>query len=166
MDPAAINPTDPEFIACPFPAYERLRAESPVAYVPHGRGFWFVTRHDLVPQVVGDTKTFSSEVGTLAFADFAPDLLKQMVELASQGVSNVPTLLTLDPPGHTRNRRLVSRAFTPRAVKVHEPFVRDVCRELIAGLKTGEPVDFVRGFAIPLPVRVSAHALAVPEDRE
>jgi cytochrome P450 len=162
-----VNPTDPAFIACPFPAYERLRDESPVVYVPHGKGFWFVTRHDLVQQVVGDPKTFSSQVGSLAFADFSPELFARMVEIASKGVPAVPTLLTADPPVHTRNRRLVSRAFTPRAVKQYEDYTRRVCQDLVAGLLAadGEPVDFVRAFSVPLPVRVIAHALAVPDDR-
>lgn len=163
--PEAINPTDPAFIACPFPAYERLRATAPVTFVPHGKGFWFVTRHDLIQQVVADSKTFSSRVGSLAFADFPPELLAKMVEISSAGVPNVPTLLTADPPVHTRNRRLVSRAFTPRAVKHYEPFVRSVCRDLIAAFATDEPIDFVSAFAIPVPVRAIAHALAVPMSR-
>ena len=164
MSSVAVNPTDPAFIACPFPAYAELREQCPVAYVPHGRGFWFVTKHELIQQVISDTKTFSSKV-TLAFDDFSPELLAKMQQLAKQGKPNVPTLLTTDPPYHTRNRRLVSRAFTPRSVKEHEPFMREVCADLISDLRGGEPVDFVRRFAIPLPVRVIAKALAVPDDR-
>lgn len=162
---SAIDPTDPGFIACPFPEYARLRDATPVVYVPHGRGFWFVTRHDLVLQVVSDPKTFSSDVRSLAFNEFSPELLAQMAEVSRAGVQNVPTLLTADPPVHTRNRRLVSRAFTPRAAKEHEPFMRSVCRELLAGFTPGRTLDFVQNFAVPLPVRVIAEALAVPADR-
>ncbi|MEY4372338.1 MAG: hypothetical protein RL219_1107 [Actinomycetota bacterium] len=162
---SSVDPTDPGFIACPFPTYARLRAETPVSYVPHGRGFWFVTRHDLVLQVVSDPKTFSSDVRSLAFDEFPPALLQQMAEISRAGVQNVPTLLTADPPVHTRNRRLVSRAFTPRAAKEHEPFMRGVCRELLSKFVPGSTVDFVHDFAVPLPVRVIAEALAVPADR-
>jgi cytochrome P450 len=163
--PEWLNPTDPAFIACPFPAYRRLRDEAPVVYVPHGRGFWFVTRHDLCQQAVADTATFSSKVKTLAFDEFPPDLLAKMTDLARQGVPNIATLLTTDPPLHTRNRRLVSRAFTPRAVKEHEPFVRALCRDLIAAIPDVGEFDFVRSFAIPVPVQTIAQALAVPAER-
>lgn len=162
---AAIDPTAPAFIACPFPEYARLRSETPVVYVPHGRGFWFVTRHDLVLQVVSDPKTFSSDVRSLAFDEFPPELLARMAEISRAGVQNVPTLLTADPPVHTRNRRLVSRAFTPRAAKEHESFMRSVCRELLERFVPGREIDFVHDFAVPLPVRVIAEALAVPADR-
>jgi len=161
----AFNPTDPGFISCPFPQYEQLRNECPVVHLPQGRGFYLVTRHEDILRVVTDPKTFSSQVRSLAFDEFAPGLVAQMVEVAKQGPPNIPTLLTADAPVHTRNRRLVSRAFTPRAVKEHEPLMRRVSKEFIAGLRSGTEVDFVRGFAIPLPVTVIAEALAVPADR-
>ena len=160
-----LNPVDPGFIACPFPAYRSLRDVAPVRFVDHGRGFWFVTRHDLVMQVVGDSETFSSNVGSLATSQFSPELQARMRAVAAEGVPNVPTLLTADQPVHTLNRRLVARAFTPRAVAGHAPLVRATCRELIAKWDTSGAVDFVRDFAVPLPVRVIAHALAVPADR-
>jgi len=77
----------------------------------------------------------------------------------------VETLLTLDPPGHTRNRKLISRAFTPASVRRYEELTRTICRELIATWVSGQEIDFVSAFAVPVPVRVIARALDVPDDR-
>ena len=165
MTDQPFDPFDPAFIACPFPTMATLRAECPVAHVADGRGFWFVTRHDLVREAVTDTATFSSEVGSLSMMKPSPELLARIREVAPRIGNEVHTLLTLDPPGHTRNRRLVSRAFTPLAVRAYEPLARAVSRELIDAWRDGEVHDFVRSFAVPLPVRVIAAGLAVPDDR-
>ena len=103
------------------------------AYVDRGKGFWLITRHDLVRDVVGDVKQFSSESGSLGATRLSPELLARLREMAPNGrPGDTPTLLTLDPPGHTRNRRLISRAFTPASVKQYEDVTRDICRSLIS----------------------------------
>ena len=53
-----LDPFDPEFIAHPFPTYHQLQADGGAAYVDRGKGFWLITRHDLVRDVVGDVKQF------------------------------------------------------------------------------------------------------------
>ena len=65
MSDTELDPFDPSFIACPFPRYEALRDGSGATWVPHGKGFWLITRHDLVRRVAGDVGTFSSEAGSL-----------------------------------------------------------------------------------------------------
>ena len=124
-----------------------------------------ITRHELVRRVAGDVGTFSSEAGSLGTVPPSPELTAAIDELAPDGIGDVPTLLTLDPPGHTRNRRLMSRAFSPAAASAYEPLARSIVEELLAGWPDGEQVDFVSTFAIPLPVRVIAHGLDVPDDR-
>ena len=165
MSDTELDPFDPSFIACPFPRYEALRDGSGATWVPHGKGFWLITRHDLVRRVAGDVGTFSSEAGSLGTVPPSPELAAAIDELAPDGIGDVPTLLTLDPPGHTRNRRLISRAFSPAAAKRYEPLARSIVEELLAGWRDGEQVDFVSTFAIPLPVRVIARGLDVPDDR-
>jgi unspecific monooxygenase len=77
------------------------------------------------------------------------------------------SFLTMDPPDHTRLRRLVSKAFTPRLVERLRPHVEDVVAELIAEAATGEPVDLIDALAYPLPVIMISELLGVPpEDRE
>lgn len=166
----SLDPFDTDFIACPFPSYDSLRESGGVSYVDRAKGFWLVTRHDLVKQVVGDPKRFSSESGPLGTNLPSPELRARLREVAPAGRrGDVPTLLTLDPPAHTRNRRLISRAFTPASVRRYEELTRGICRSLIdtitAKARDGRPVDFVADFAVPLPVSVIAHALDVPHDQ-
>jgi cytochrome P450 len=86
------------------------------------------------------------------------------------GVAEPPSMLVVDPPDHTRYRRLVGRAFTPRATAAAEPMVRRVADTLLDALEPaaarGEPVDLVAAFAAPLPVLVIADLLGVPTDRQ
>lgn len=158
---------DPEFIRCPFPAYHQLRQAAPATYVDSGKGFWLVTDHALVREVVADVETFSSESGPLAATRPSPEAMERMAAItpATGLPGRVDTLLTLDPPGHTRNRKLISRAFTPAAVRRYENDTRRICREIIGGWTDGEEIDFVSAFAVPVPVRVIAQALDVPDDR-
>lgn len=77
------------------------------------------------------------------------------------------SLLTMDPPDHTRIRRLVSSAFTPRAAAELEGFVRETTDRLLSPLSDGEAFDLVEALAFPLPIAVICQLLGVPEaDRE
>lgn len=160
------DPFDGAFIASPFATYHRMQEMGGAAYVERGKGFWLVTVHDLVRSVVGDPEHFSSESGPLGATLPSAELRARLAEVAPHGrPGDVPTLLTLDPPGHTRNRKLVSRAFTPISVRRYEDFTRQVCRSIIESWRDGEEVDFVSSFAVPLPVRVIARGLDVPDNR-
>jgi cytochrome P450 len=162
----AVDPFDREFIRCPFPTYDRLRSTHPVAYIDHGKGFWLVSRHALVDEVARDAERFSSQSGPLGSTRPSPAALARMAEIDPPGglPGLVPTLLTLDPPGHSRNRRLISRAFSPAAARGYEAVTRRIGRDLIARFADGVPADFVRDFAVPLPIGVIAAALDVPDD--
>ena len=87
-------------------------------------------------------------------------------ELDAAGVAEPPSMLVVDPPDHTRFRRLVSRAFTPRATAAFEPVVRRTADTLLDALELRSgPVDLVETFAAQLPVLVIADLLGVPTDR-
>ncbi|MEM9037249.1 MAG: cytochrome P450 [Actinomycetota bacterium] len=163
----ALDVFDPAFIRCPFAAYHRARETGASVYVSEGKGFWLVTDHAQVREVVGDVETFSSRSGPLAATTPSPAARQRMAAITPpEGVrGRVATLLTLDPPEHTRNRRLISRAFTPASVRRYEELTRQICRELIAPWRDGEEIDFVAEFAVPLPIRIIAAALDVPDDR-
>jgi cytochrome P450 len=84
-----------------------------------------------------------------------------------EDVKGGETLITLDPPRHTRQRQLVSRAFTPRAVADLEPRIRGIVRDLLDGVDPGATFDFVDVLAAPLPIIVIAELLGIPiEDRD
>ena len=163
LDLRTFNPFDPATLQCPWPHYAKMRAEEPVLRVD-SLGMYFVTRHDLVSEVIRDVTSFSSQFGTTAMP-LAPEARAKMAEVIAEGYPRVSTMLSADPPAHTRYRRLVSKAFTPRAIADLEPVIRAVTTRLIdSWIETGT-IEFVTQFGVPLPVEVIAKALNVPDDR-
>jgi cytochrome P450 len=164
---------DPEALRCPFPYYERLRAEAPVTYV-ESIGAWVVSRYDDIRQVLGQVERFSNRYPTgpryaelmrnamgRVLAD--PDAPAEAVTAAERGKWQV--LLTADPPLHDRQRKLVNRAFTPRQIARAEPQVVEIAERLLAGFAGRGEVELVSEFSWPLPLEVIASRLGVPTDR-
>jgi cytochrome P450 len=162
--------SDDAVVQCPYPHYRTLRDESPVleldgaAVGRAGDRVFAVSRHQDVKRILHDPATFSSRFGTPA-AKPSPELVARLREVTSGGWPNVSTMLTEDPPSHTRYRRLVAAAFTPKRVALLEPTVRGICEELVDGWANAPRVDFMRQFAVPLPARSVAVILDVPETR-
>ncbi|MGI9596368.1 MAG: cytochrome P450 [Acidimicrobiales bacterium] len=162
---------DPAVQQCPHAYYARMQQEAPVfeAAAPGG-SLHLVTRHADVLDVILDTETFSSRFdtgGLLPDSDYARRI-RELYEKEG-GYDRIGTMLTVDPPDHTRYRRLVSKAFTPRVISALEPTIREITAglidQLLAATADGQAVDFVEAFAVPLPVTVIAKALNVPDDR-
>jgi cytochrome P450 len=149
----------------PLGALRRLRSAAPVVRVdepalhgfPAGPGFWLVTRHDDVERVLKDPATFSSWVGATQVRD-AADLawVRRM-------------MLNMDPPDHTRLRRLLTRSFTPRAIAALTTAIEGTAADLVDRMVAGAPegrCDFARDVAADLPLIALADVLGVPaEDR-
>jgi cytochrome P450 len=146
--PIAYEPFGRDTWRDPFTLYRQLRDEDPVHRSPGG--FWVLSRFEHVFHAARDTATFSSARG-LTFRNEREEL----------GLA--PTIVMMDPPDHTRYRRLASRGFTPRHVSELEPDVRRFVRERVLELRTAGSGDFVAGLARPLPSWVVAHYLGVPE---
>lgn len=163
VDIASFNPFDPATLQCPFPHYAAMRAEDPVHFVS-GIGVHMITKHDLVMQVLRDPDTFSSRFGGTGMP-MDPSTRGRFEEVFAEGYPRVSTMLTADQPEHTRYRRLVSRAFHPKVIAELEPVVRTITTRLIDSWIDRGRIEFVRDFAVPLPVEVIAHALNVPDDR-
>jgi len=135
-----------------------------------GTPIYLVTRYEDVAACAMNTAAFSSRFdagsmeGNSEYARRAQELYEQ-----EGGFDRVGTMLTVDPPEHTRYRRLVSQAFTPKAIAALEPTIRELADQLIdqliSGTAAGQSLDFVELFAVPLPVAVIAKALNVPDDR-
>lgn len=140
----------------PWEVFEVLQREAPVYRhpEPEGRGFWALTKYDDVLAVLRDTKTYSSETGGAATIDDLPEDV-----LAARR-----NFLEFDPPKHGRYRRLISRQFTPPSVARYEEWLRELVRyRLDAVLPQGE-FDLVHELAAPIPIRVLAHILGLPEE--
>ncbi len=139
----------------PWEVFDLLQREAPVYFhpEPEGRGFWALTKYDDVSAVLRDPKTFSSEVGGSATIEDLP-----LDVLAARR-----NFLEFDPPKHGRYRRLISTSFTPGAVGRYEQWLRELIgRRLDRVLPMGS-FDLVHELAAPVPIRVLAHVLGLPE---
>ncbi len=162
-DLSTFNPFDSATLQCPFPHYAQMRDEQPVMLI-ESLGMYLVTRHDLVLAILRDPETYSSMFGG-ASMPLPPDARAKMVEVMAEGYPRVPTMLTADMPDHTRYRRLVSKAFTPKVIAELEPVIRAIATKLIDSWIDSGSIEFVAQFGVPLPVEVIAHALNVPDSR-
>ncbi len=162
---------DPAVQQCPHPYYAQMQQEAPVypAKSPMG-DLHLITKYGDVTDVVKDIKTFSSRFDTSG-SNYNSELVDRMKQLYEEegGYDRIGTMLTVDPPDHTRYRRLVTKAFTPKVIAELEPTVREITSRLIddvlAVMERDGVVEFVETFAVPLPVTVIAKALNVPDDR-
>lgn len=138
----------------PVPELARVQRDRPVAPFrgPDGRSGWLVTRFADVRQVLVDPRFSRAQA-------LGPDVPDLGLAPTSGGI------LSMDPPGHTRLRRLVAGAFTARRVEALRPRVAHIVGELIDGLEAaGSPADLVERFSLPLPVRVICELLGVPAE--
>ncbi|MFJ8622918.1 cytochrome P450 [Kitasatospora sp. NPDC093550] len=149
----------------PYELFRELRAEAPVWWVeepgvggwPAGPGYWAVLRHADVKHVLRSPQDFSSHLGATQIRD--PD---RPADLAFARTM----MLNQDPPDHSRLRRIVAAAFTPRALAELAGAVDDRARDLVAAVRPEGGADFVR-LAADLPVWTLARVMGVPEqDRQ
>jgi cytochrome P450 len=170
-DAVVFDATDDAVVQCPYPHYREMRDRAPVleldgaAFGRPGERIFAVSRHADVKRILHDPTTFSSRFGSPA-AKPSPELLDRLRSVIADGWPNVPTMLTVDPPAHTRYRRLVSMAFTPKRVNLLAPAIETICEDLVEGFARAPRVDFLTKFAVPLPVRAVAVILEVPETRQ
>jgi cytochrome P450 len=149
------------FQQSPLPELASLRRRAPVHRAANG--WYVVTTMELARTVLTDPGLFSSAVSRRTPPP--PEVVDQVTAIRAQGLPYVPTLLLNDPPAHTRYRRMVTRAFTPRALAWMEPLVAYVADELAAALPEAETIDFVTAFARPLPVWAISRVLGLPDER-
>jgi cytochrome P450 len=139
----------------PAPELVEIRDRQPVARVnmPDGRPAWLATGYAEVRQVLVDPR-FSRAAAA------APEAARTALSMAVNG-----SILGMDPPEHTRLRKLVARAFTARRVEQLRPYVVALVDELLtAATAEPRPVDLVAHFSLPLPVRVICGLLGVPTE--
>ncbi len=147
---------DPEVLADPYPLYRRLRAEDPVHWDPYLHA-WVVTAYAEAVEVL---HRFSAERTP------TPEKLAAlgMSELSPIAHVMVRQMLFLDPPAHTRVRRLASVAFTPRRVQRLRAHIEQITESLIDDVITGGRMEVMEDLAGPLPAIVTAEMLGVPTE--
>ena len=149
------------FLADPYSTWAKLRAEKPVYQDPQ-TGEWFLTRYDDCVTALHDQRLSSDRteawLGRLAPVDRARAAYYETMRHAM--------MLFVDPPHHTRLRRLVARAFTPRMAEALRPRIQAIVDDLLDAVP---PSDFdpIRDLALPLPYYVIADLIGIPrEDRQ
>ncbi|WP_328466019.1 cytochrome P450 [Actinoplanes sp. NBC_00393] len=152
-----IDFTDPAFQADPHPVYAQWRRTGPVrrTRLPSGLSAWLVTRYEDARRALAD-----------------PRLSKQSAfSVGSSSTANRPSgpagvlsrhMLAVDPPDHTRLRRLVSAAFTARRIEGLRPRIEEITGDLLDAMAGGERADLIDAFAFPLPIQVICELLGVP----
>ena len=156
------NPFLGEFRADPYPAYAALRAHDPVYFSPSLRG-WILTRHADAAAVFQDGRFAADRTQSNLFRRLKP--FRAVRPDFTAAITS--SLLMIDPPRHTRLRRLVNKAFTPRVVDNLRPRIQAIVDELLDRAAPKRAMDLMRDLASPLPVRVIAEMLGIPpEDHE
>ncbi len=150
---------DPEVLANPYPLYQRLREEDPVHWDPYLHA-WIVTRYEDVIEVLthysanrAPSPEYFEALGAPEVRPIARVMIKQM--------------LFMDPPAHTRLRKLAGGAFVPARVRVLREHIQEIATRLIDDIQSRGPrgqMDLLADFAEPLPAIVTAELLGVPAE--
>jgi cytochrome P450 len=149
---ATLELFDGAFWRDPYPAYAQLRDDAPVRRIERADGvMWLISRYADVRAALVDPRLSKDWRYTLP-----PE------QRAAQPATPIPMMILMDPPGHTRLRKLVSRVFTVRRMEALRPRVAQVAAELIDGLPAEGRVDIMASYAFLLPVLVICELLGVP----
>lgn len=151
------NPFAPGFTDDPYPQYAALRAAAPV--YQHPMGFWLLTRY-------ADVSWLLRAAGLSVEDRNVADSPLQQLREATYGDYGAPvdglSMLDRDPPDHTRLRKLVSKAFTPRAIEALRPRISELVDGMLEAAARERRVDLVEALAFPLPFTVIAEMLGTP----
>jgi cytochrome P450 len=156
-----IEKLTPEFYADPYPTYRALREHAPVKRLPNGS--YFLTRYDDLISIYKSTKLFSSDKKKEFAPKYGDSLLYE---------HHTTSLVFNDPPAHTRVRRLIMGALSPRAIAEMEPDLIALVDRLLDGLAAKgqekghekDHVELIEDFASAIPIQVIGNLLDVPRD--
>jgi cytochrome P450 len=151
-----IEKLTPEFYTDPYPTYRALREHAPVKRMPNGS--YFLTRYDDLVGAYKSTKLFSSDKKREFLPKYGDSLLYE---------HHTTSLVFNDPPAHTRVRRLIMGALSPRAIAGMEPDLIALVDRLLDALAAKGSVELIGDFASAIPIQVIGNLLDVPvEERE
>jgi cytochrome P450 len=141
-----------EFYADPYPTYRALREHEPVKRMPNGS--YFLTRYDDLVSAYKNTKLFSSDKKKEFLPKYGNSLLYE---------HHTTSLVFNDPPAHTRVRRLIMGALSPRAIAGMEPDLIALVNRLLETIAVKGEVDLIGDFAAAIPIEVIGNLLDVPQ---
>jgi len=150
------NPWSPEFIADPYPHYDRLRTTAPMHLIP--LGFYIASRHADISAILRDKRFGKDFVGRMT-RRHGPQIMDEPVYRSMSR-----WMLQLDPPDHGRLRGLVVRAFTARRIEDMRPRIQAIVDDIIDRVAARGHIDLIADFAFPLPVIVICDLLGIPQE--
>ncbi len=148
---------NPEVMRDPYPYFAEMREHAPLHYDKKLQAH-LVSRHEDVAHILKHPALFSSAQVRMA------GKLQTERETGTE-IGRVDSLLTVDPPVHTRLRGRVNRAFTPKQISALAPRVRELSRALVAEMTAPPEFEFMGGLASPLPVTIIAEMLGIDPSR-
>lgn len=164
--PPGFDFTDPDLLAqrLPIAEFARLRRTAPVYWNPQPRGvsgfdddgFWAVTKLDDIKEISRNPEAFSAEENTVVIR-FTEDTTRDQIEIQRE------LLLNMDPPRHTKYRRIIAKGFTPRAVDSLRDALRERAERIVHEAKRCGGGDFVEQVAAELPLQAIADLIGVPQ---
>ena len=157
-DPVGAALSGTEFLLDPYPFYDDVRRRGRIA---PGRLIWPTADYALCREILRDNRFIKAEDGT----EEAPLIFRLAAQRADPKVAHPllpPSMLSVNPPEHTRYRTLVSKAFTVRAIEQLRPRVQEVADELLTAAAKNDHVDLIADFAGPLPVSIISEILGIP----
>jgi len=154
---ATYNPFEPGFAEDPYPQYEALRDGDPVHHSPFG--IWGLFQYDDVLRFLRDSELSVEDrnANPSPMTDIAQQVLGEEAERGSYA------MLNRDPPDHTRLRRLVSKAFTPRMIEALKPRIQQLVDESLDSMAARGGGEVVADLAFPLPFQVITELLGMPD---
>lgn len=157
--------TDPDVQDCPYEAYRALRDQAPVYRDPR-TGQYVITRFEDLRQVLLDTENFGNGGRRAADAASLSERQKRMLAVYEEkrGWLPEPTLAARDDPNHRQMRAMFDKAFRPGKIKQLDPFVESTANRLFDAFIDDGRCDWVRQFAVPLPLIVIGHQMGVKEE--
>jgi len=144
----------------PYPFFAEWLNASPVFYA-HEIGYWVITRYDDCRRALKDYEVFSA---SNALDPLFPPCPAAGKALGDGGFRSIPTMTNVDPPAHTRTRRIAHQAFTPRRVRAMEDVVRGIVQEFLGDRVPGTKSDFVADVAWALPAHVIFSILGLSQN--
>ena len=163
---ANFDPYTPDFLSDPYPTYARLRSESPVFFDP-GWGLSFVTRHRDVSAILKDRERFGRDYRhRMAKTDVDQRLHDRIYPASWPTWTNYirESFIDLEPPRHTRLRRLVSKAFTRRSSEVFRPRLEAATDHVLDRALEAGRLEAIGDLATPIPVAMIADLMGIPRE--
>jgi cytochrome P450 len=154
------DPLSPEFLADPFAVMRSLSPAARPAFYAPSIDYYVITRYRDIEGIFSDPESYSAAAAQLPLVELDAEARQILLD---GGVRPQPSMVSLDPPAHTRLRRPTARAFSARRAAEMEPRIRLILDQILDQIDPSRPFDLVSSLTFPLPASVVFSFMGVPE---